>query len=190
MRRLLPLLGLLLTACPDQLGQECPPNTVSVGQYTLSFAGQHPTGECAALQADGGPPATPLAVSDGGQIGATFCLGSGGSDGGARLAFIAAGKQPRYSDLLADGGFHLTGHSDPIPGTACACQVAIDESFDGNLLTTPDAGPVAVRPDGGLPPITAVTGTITDNLSTPTGTTGCLCTLPCPIVWGISGTRF
>jgi hypothetical protein len=190
MRKLIPLFALgLLAACPEQLGQQCPPNTLSVGQYTLGFAGQHPAGECAAIP-DGGDAATPLAGVDAGlQLGATFCLGSGGSDGGPRLAFIAGGKQPRYSDLLTDGGFHFTGHSVPIPGTACVCAVAIDESFDGYLQTTP-AGPVSLQPDGGLPLITSVAGTIVDNLSTPSGTTGCACTLPCPVSWGITGVRF
>ncbi len=189
MRKLVPLLALLLAGCPDQLGQECPPHTVSVGQYTLSFAGQHPSNECKALpSADAGTP-LPIAVDDGGQNGATFCLGSGGSDGGAQLSLVIAGKGVRTSDVLDDGGFHFTGHTDPIPGTACVCPVAIDESLDGYLQTTP-AGPVAVQADGGLPAITGIAGALSDLLSTDAGTTGCLCTLPCQVTYGISGTRF
>jgi hypothetical protein len=190
MRKLLPLLALgLLAACPEQFGQQCPPNTLSVGQYTLSYAGQHPANECIATQADGGGTPTPVARADGGQQGATFCFGSG-SDGGPRLSLVVTGKgDPRTSDLLPDGGFHFATHAAPQPGTACVCAVAVDETIDGYLQTTP-AGPVALQPDGGLPPITSVTATLTDNLSTPSGTTGCLCTLPCTVTYGITGSRF
>ena len=92
------------------------------------------------------------------------------------------------SNLLADGGFHFTGHADAVT-TACGCPVAVDESFDGFLMTTP-SGPVAIQEDGGLPVITALDGTLTDVLSTDAGTSGCLCALPCPVTYSISGTRF
>jgi len=189
MRKLLPLLALgLLAACPEQLGQQCPPNTLSVGQYTLSYAGQHPPNECIATQADGGGTPTPVAREDGGQQGATFCLGSR-SDGGPQLSLMVAGKGgARTSDLLPDGGFHFTTHTGA-SGTACVCVVVIDETIDGYLQTT-GSGSVALQPDGGLPPITGVTGSLTDVLSIDAGTTGCLCNLPCPVTYGITGSRF
>ena len=185
--RKLPFAALfLLAACPEQVGQQCPAHAVSIGQYTLNFAGTHPTGECAAKQADGGTAV--LVLDNGGTRGATVCLGSG-PDGGPQLQLVVAGKGERPSDLLADGGFHFGGHSDAVPGTPCGCAVAIDETFDGFLKTTPD-GPIALQPDGGLPRITGITGSLTDTLSADAGTTGCLCALPCPVTYAITGTRF
>jgi len=185
MRAFALLFLLLLAACPQQVGQQCPPNTAALGEYTVNRIGSSASGQCIATP-DGGS-ATPLTLADAGQIGATFCLGSG-SDGGPQLQLVISGKQTQPSDLLADGGFHFTGHADAV-STLCACPVADDESFDG-FLTTTAAGPVAIQPDGGLPPITGLTATITDVLSTDAGTTGCLCTLPCPVIYSISGTRF
>lgn len=184
-----PLLGLVLAGCPTEVGVQCPPNTVSVGQFTLNFTGMAIDAGCSATPADGGPTAF-LTQPDAGQLGATFCLGNGGSDGGPSLTFLASGKGPRTSDLLADAGFHFTGHTDPVSGTACVCSVAIDESFNGNLLTTPP-GPVSLQPDGGLPVITGVSGVTQDTVSAPAGSTGCLCGLPsCTLTYGITGTRF
>ena len=40
------VLLLLCSACPETLGQQCPPNAVAIGQYTLSLTGRHPAGEC------------------------------------------------------------------------------------------------------------------------------------------------
>ena len=184
--RKLPLLALLLlAACPEQVGQQCPAHFVAVGQYNLSFVGAHSAGECAATQPDGG--LAPLVQDNGGSRGATVCLGT--LDGGPQLQLIVAGKGQRPSDLLTDGGFHFSGHSDPVPGTPCGCPVAIDETFDGFLKVTPD-GPVALQGDGGLPLITGLAGSLTDTLSTDAGTKGCLCALPCPVTYSISGTRF
>ena len=185
--RKLSLLALLLAGCPEQVGQQCPAHFIAVGQYTLDFTGAHSAGECAAKQPDGG---LALLVQDnGGTRGATICLGSGSSDGGSQLQLIVAGKGQRPSDLLADGGFRFIGHSEPVPGTPCGCPVAIDETIDGFLKTTPD-GPIALQSDGGLPRITGLAGSITDTLSADAGTPGCLCALPCPITYSISGTRF
>ena len=183
----LPLLALLLlAACPEQFGQQCPAHSISVGQYSLDFKGTHPAGECASKQPDGG--LAVLVQENGGSRGATVCLGSG-PDGGPQLQLVVAGKGARLSDLLADGGFHFGGHSDPVSGTPCGCQVAIDETFDGFLQTTPD-GPIALQSDGGLPRITGIAGSLTDTLSADAGTTGCLCALPCPVTYAITGTRF
>lgn len=186
MKRLLAL-ALFLAGCPDQIGQQCPFHTTQVAVLTLGFKGD-PTdpAQCAALQIDGGGPATPLVFEDGGTRNATICAGSG-ADGGPQIQLVIPGKSPRPSDLGPDGGFHLVAHSDPIGGTACSCPVAIDETFDGFLLSGTDA--FVVQDDGGLPPVTGLVGTLTDTLSTPSGTTGCLCTLPCPVTYEISGAR-
>lgn len=184
--RKLPLLGLLfLAACPDQVGEQCPARSIAVGQFTLNFEGDHPKGECVAKLPDGGT--SVLTQDAGGSRGATLCLGSA-SDGGAQLQLVVPNKGARASAFLPDGGFHFGGHSDKVPGTPCGCEVAIDETFDGFLQTTPD-GPVALQSDGGLPRITGLVGSLTDVFSTDAGT-GCLCALPCPITYKITGTHF
>ena len=182
--------AVLLAGCPEQVGSQCPPRTASVGQFTLNFKGD-PTdpSQCAATQLDGGPPLTPLVFEDGGSRSATICFGSG-SDGGPQIQLVIPGKGTRASDLLEDGGFHFGGHSDPVGGTACICPVAIDETFDGYLQSGSAGVPFAVQADGGLPLVTAVTGSLTDTLSTPAGTTGCLCTLPCPVTYAITSSGF
>ena len=188
MKRLL-VLAVFLAGCPEQVGQQCPFHTAQVAVLTLAFQGNPADpAQCAATQADGGPPLTPLVVEDGGNRDATLCAGSG-SDGGPQIQLVIPGKGARVSDLGPDGGFHFGAHSDPVGGTACSCPVAVDETFDGFLLTSPAGTPFALQADGGLPPITGLSGTLTDTLSTPSGTTGCLCTLPCPVTYQIANTR-
>jgi hypothetical protein len=183
MRTHLLLVALLLAGCPEQSGQECPPNTTSIGQYTLTRSATHDAGECVALNANDA--SVPIGLDDAGLIGATFCSVAA-SDGGIQLQLLVTGKGGvRTSDLLADGGFHFV--SDPVlaQNTACICDVSLVESFDGYLLT---AGAFALQPDGGLPPVNAIAGTVTDQV-TPAGT-GCRCNAPCPIVYAVSGTRY
>ncbi|TMB34931.1 MAG: hypothetical protein E6J58_17440, partial [Deltaproteobacteria bacterium] len=69
MRIGLPLL-LLLAACPEQSGLQCPRNTSLVGDYALTFTADHDGGECIA-QTDAGP--VPLALNDAGVKGSTLC---------------------------------------------------------------------------------------------------------------------
>lgn len=188
MRNRLPLLSLLLlTACPVEVGQECPARTASVGQYALAFQGEHDAGECAALEADGGGPPTPVAADDGGTVTAALCYGF--ADAGPQLYLVIPGRQTRSSRLLADGGFHFTGHADPETGTRCGCPVGIDETFDGYLQSSPAGSSFALQADGGLPQVSGLAGVIADTFSTPPGTTGCLCNLPCATTFAITGTR-
>ena len=184
MRKVLPLFAIFLTACPEQVGQQCPAHTVALGQYAINFAGQHPTGECQATQADGGSP-TPVAREDAGTSFGALCYGT--ADGGQQIWLVIPNKGVRSSDL-ADGGFHFVSHTDPVQGTACVCAVGIDETFDGYLTTTPPGLPFA-QSDGGIPSVTGLTGAIVDTLSTPSGTTGCQCALPCGVTYAITGTR-
>lgn len=184
MRSLLLPLALLLAGCPEQIGQQCPPETSAVGQYTLSFSPQHDGGEC--TLPDGGS-----LTADHPSQAATLCARARGGDGGPRLDLIVSGQGGvRESDLLPDGGFHFA--SDPIvaQGTACNCDATDTETLDGFLLTgVPDAG-FALQPDGGLPPIVGLTATLTDHLTTTSPSASCLCTFPCTITYAISGTRF
>jgi hypothetical protein len=191
MRTLAPLLALLfLAACPESVGQQCPPKSISLGQFSLAFHAEHPADECFA-RIDGGTVA--LALDDPGSSGATLCAGTA-ADGGPLLYLAVPGKGARPSDLLPDGGFHFAGHTDPTTGTSCGCAIAIDESFDGYLLGAPDSGPVTLLPDGGLPRITGIAGTLTDQLTTPGGICGTAgdagCNVPCPVIYTISGSRF
>jgi hypothetical protein len=195
MRRLAPLLALFfLAACPESVGQQCPEKSISLGQFSLAFHAEHPPGECFA-SIDGGTVA--LALDDAGSSGATFCAGTA-ADGGPLLYLAVPGKgtgnDARRSDLLPDGGFHFAGHTDPVSGTSCGCAIAVDESFDGYLLSAPDSGPFAVLPDGGLPRITGVAATLTDHLTTPGGICGTAgdagCNVPCPVTYTVIGSRF
>ncbi|MGE5049750.1 MAG: hypothetical protein ACM3PC_14315 [Deltaproteobacteria bacterium] len=185
MRNLLLPLALLLAACPEQVGQQCPPNTSAVGQYTLVFAAQRVPGECT-LTTDGGHLTTDSHPSQG----ATLCVGAG-SDGGPQLNLLLAGQGGvRKSGLLADGGFHFESDAVVASGTPCGCDVSDEETLDGFLLTgSADAG-FALQPDGGLPLVSALSATLTDHLRSTSSPQPCLCTLPCTFSYIVAGTRF
>jgi hypothetical protein len=188
MRNLLLPLALLLAACPEQVGQQCPPNTSVVGQYTLNFHAQHPPGECLVTN-DGGQPPSPLALDDAGSRAATLCLAGTGDGGLPLLDLVVAGQGGlRNSDVSADGGFHFASAPVVAQGTPCGCDVTDVETLDGFLLTGTDAG-FALQPDGGLPPVPALSATLTDHL-TATPSPQCLCTFPCTQTYVIVGTRF
>jgi hypothetical protein len=176
------LLLLLPAACLEQSGLQCPPNTSIVGQYALGFTGTHDAGEC--IHNDGGPDGGPLRLTldDAGVKSATVCVGTW-PDGGTQLNLLVAGKGgARTSDLLPDGGFLFANAAGQT--TACGCEVTVEETFGGYLRT---AGPFVLRPDGGLPPITGITGTLADGV---TGGTSCACNLPCTVTYSINGTLF
>jgi len=187
MRRLSSLLLLLLAGCLETIGQQCPPASLAVGQYSLAFHGEHPQGECKA-RLDGGGEML-LAVDDGGTQSATLCVGSA-QDGGPKLYLAISTKGNRDSDLLPDGGFRFRGSSPPTPGTPCNCPVGIDETFEGFLSGASDGG-LSLQPDGGLPLITGLAGTLVDQLTgQPTQLLPCACDLPCSVTYSIKGTRF
>jgi hypothetical protein len=185
MRRiLLPLLCALLAGCPEQSGLQCPPNTSVVGEYALTFTARHDAGECIAVP-DAGTDAGPLllALDPPFVKGVTLCVATG-SDGGPELQLVSPGKGLKKSDVLADGGFHFTG--DPVAQgqTACICDVDITETIDGFLNA---GGPFALRADGGLPPVTGISGTLVDLLTDAGSATPCRCALPCTVTYSLSG---
>ena len=186
MRILLPLL-LLLAACPDQIGLQCPPNTSIVGQYGFAFSAAHDAGnECIAQPPDAAAPQK-LTLDDAGVKPATICVGTA-ADGGPQLQLLVPGKGgARKSDLLDDGGFHFVSDQVVAQGTACVCDVNDAETLDGYLLTS---GPFALQPDGGLPAVTSVAATLQDRLSAAGSGTGCICELPCTVTYSIQGTPF
>jgi hypothetical protein len=183
---ILVLLLLLLAACPDQSGGQCPPNTSLVGEYTLGFKANHDGGQECIATLDAGS-TQPLALDDAGVKGSTFCVGTA-ADGGAQLQLLVAGKGgARKSDLLPDGGFHFVSDTVLAQGTACVCDVNDSETLDGYLLS--GSGPFAPRPDGGLPTITGIAATLIGRLTLPNGGSGtaCHCALPCSFSYSIIG---
>ena len=187
MRNLLLPLALLLAACPEQVGQECPPNTSAVGQYTLAFAARRVAGECT-VTTDGGH----LTVDNHPTQDATLCVGAGG-DGGSQLDLVLAGQGGvRRSDLLADGGFHFESDAGETAGTACGCNVDVFETLDGFLLTAAADGGFALQPDGGVPPVAALSATLADHLTATASSQPqpCLCSFPCTVTYSIAGNRF
>lgn len=192
MRRFAPLLALFCAGCPDTIGQQCPPKTVTVGQFALSFAGEHLTGECVQYLdggVDAGVIAQPFTFDDGGTRPSALCFGIGG-DGGPQLFLAVPGKGARPSDLLPDGGFLFVGSTPATSGICAGCLVAIDESFTGFLKTgAADAG-FALLADGGLPSVTSLVGVLTDHLTAPQGGCQNSCNVPCSVTYAVTGTPY
>ncbi|HTO99050.1 MAG TPA: hypothetical protein VMK66_18495 [Myxococcales bacterium] len=187
MRTLLSLLLLLAAGCQEETALQCPANTALIGQYALKFTASHDAGECIADGGlDGGQVIlTPLTVDNVGTKGATFCSAPS-LDGGIELQLLVAGKGGvRKSPLLDDGGFHFVSDTTVAQGTACICDVSDSETMDGFLLTT---GPFALRPDGGLPVVTSIAATLTDQLVA--ASQGCICNVPCSVTYSLSGGSF
>ena len=186
MKALLPAAALLIsTGCPESIGQQCPARTVAVGQFNLALTGMHDAGtECVQTLADGG--SQKFTQDDGGSSAGALCYASSGP--ARQLYFVAPGKGARPSDLLPDGGFHFVGHTDPTTGICNGCAVTIDESFDGFIESGAAGAPFALQPDGGLPPVTGLSGTVVDSLASDAG--GCQCNVPCTISYSVSGSPF
>lgn len=178
---------LFLMGCPDQVGQKCPAATAAVGEYNLVLSLQNPSSECRVTQLpDGGAADASLAQDNIKPRPATLCEGAA-PDGGLLLYLAVAGHGARPGPLLDDGGFSFSGHSDPTPGTACICDVGIDETISGYFTGAFDGG-FALQRDGGVPFIAGLTGSVVDHLSSPKGP--CACNLPCDVTYGLVGTRF
>jgi hypothetical protein len=181
MRILLPSL-LLLAACMEGTGLQCPANTSTVGQYSLAFTAVHDAGECIAV--DGGAQ-NKVTLDNVAAKDSMLCVGTG-PDGGPQPELLVAEKGgARVLDLDADGGFHLGSNAGTNQTTPCNCEVNVFENFDGFLQS---GGTFALRPDGGLPALTGITATLVDHL-TPVGT-GCICSFPCTVTYTIKGTPF
>jgi hypothetical protein len=182
MRIFLPFL-LLLAACPVETGLQCPPNTSIVGQYALAFTAVHDAGECEAVDASTAPPTvTKLTLDNLGAKASTLCVGTG-SDGGPQPQLLVPDKGgARLLVLREDGGFQFSNDAGIAAGTACLCDVGVAETFNGFLLSS---GSFALRPDGGLPPITGLTATLTDSIKSDAGS--CICTFPCTVTYSLTG---
>jgi len=184
--RILLLSLVLLSACSEGTGLQCPASTSTVGQYSLAFTAVHDAGECVAFDggADAGPPVN-LTLNNLPAKGSALCVGKG-TDGGPQPLLLVPDKGPNGRQLILaeDGGFQFSNDAGIASGTACVCDVAIVETLNGSLQTS---GPFALRPDGGLPPITGITATLRDSIS-PSAASGCICTLPCTVTYSVTGT--
>jgi hypothetical protein len=183
-----PLLFLLCAACPAEQNANCPSGTDSIGQFTLSFAAEHPKSECVATSLDGGDGGFlgPLALADGGQTSANVCFRET-NDGGV-VTLVLSGKNDRTS-VLQDGGFVFQGGTaSATNGTACLCPVNIAEVFSG-VLIPPDADAGFRRlADGGIPFPVGISGTLEDTLSAAdAGDPTCACAMPCTVTYGVAG---
>jgi hypothetical protein len=187
LRSLALVVGLaLLSGCPESIAQQCPARTTPVGQFALALTGKPDAGTaCVQTLSDGG--AIPFTLGDAGTTAGALCYSQPGATA-AQLYYVAAGKGARPSDLLADGGFHFVGHTDPTPGICNGCTVTVDETFDGFIQSGATGAPFVVQPDGGLPPVTSLVGTLVDSVSSPTG--GCQCNVPCTITYSVTGSPF
>jgi len=177
-----------LCGCPESIAQQCPPRTTPVGQFALALSGKLDAGTaCVQTLSDGGTP--PFTLADGGTATGVICYAEAGASA-AQLYYVAPGKGARPSDLLADGGFHFVGHTDPTTGicNGNGCAVTVDETFDGFIQSGTAGTPFVVQPDGGLPPVTSLTGTLVDSVSFSSGE--CQCNLPCTVTYSVSGSRF
>lgn len=190
MRKLAFIVVALCAACPDQVGQQCPATSVAVGNFNLSLKLSHPATECLVNQLpDGGPADASLAADTIGVRTATLCEGPG-ADGGLLLYLAVPSHGAPASPLLDGGGFLFhPPPTAPIPGTACNCDVTLEEMTAGVLVGSFDGGDFALQRDGGLPLITGLSGTITDHVTAPSGGT-CFCKLPCDFQYTLVGTRF
>lgn len=174
--------------CPSEQSVNCPSGTSSIGEFTLTFAGEHPRGECVATSLDGGDGGFlgPLALADGGESAGNICFRNT-NDGGV-VTLVLSGKNDR-SSLLVDGGFVFQGGTaSATNGTACLCPVNIVEVFSG-VLVPPDADAGFGRlPDGGIPVPIALHGTLEDTLSAAdAGDPTCACAMPCTVTYGVAG---
>jgi|GraSoiStandDraft_4_1057263.scaffolds.fasta_scaffold26823_3 hypothetical protein len=187
MRIAIPLL-LLTGGCLEQTALQCPANTSLVGSYSLVRSANKDGGDACTYTDDAG--AHSLAVDNPQNQQASLCFANT-SDAGPQLQLLVAGKGGlRTSDLLPDGGFHFA--SDPVvaQGTACTCDVSVVETFDGFLTTSP---PFGLLPDGGLPPVSGLTGTQSDRITAPAAGCGGLaqrCNVPCSLSYAVSSSAF
>ncbi len=189
MKRLALVLVALCTGCPDQLGQQCPANAAAVGNFNVTLSLQHSPTECIVNQIDGGPADASLAQDNVPARTATLCAGPNPDGGGPLLYFAVPSHGAPSSDLL-DGGtflFHPPA-TEAALGTACGCAVSLEEMTAGVFTGYFDGGVFALEPDGGLPYITGLTGTVSDRVTA--GGSPCFCKLPCDVQYKLTGKRF
>jgi hypothetical protein len=184
-------LAFAAAGCPEEFGLQCPPGTTSLGQFNLLFVAQHPdAGECIATTTDAGVTSSSYLTADDGGSSGIFCY-SATASGGTSITLVVPGGGGARNTALVDGGFSfVAAPTASTPGTACVCDVVIAETFSGTFVPF-DGGTEAPYPDGGLPFVSAISGTLQDTLTAAdAGDTSCACATPCTVTYGIVGSPF
>jgi hypothetical protein len=189
-KRLLPTAAAIAwaVACQDNLAQLCPPNSTPSGNFNLTLDAQVSPNQCKVVRtADGGPADADVAANPGVQL-ATICEGP--DDAGNPTVYLAVpDRGVRGSPLGPDASFSFSSTAPKVSQTACACEVDIHETINGNLVPAGDGG-IQVQPDGGLSGIAGITGTLVDQVSSSSSAdAGCLCNVPCDLQYHLTGTK-
>ena len=178
------LLVLLTIACPGTAPLQCPTGTTLVGHYNLGRTGITDAAE-SCVYYDAGK-AFNLAAEAGTPQEAMVCFAT--LDAGPQLRLLVAGKGgERASSLLPDGGFHFVSDPAVAQFTSCICDVNVNESFNGYLLTS---GAFTVLPDGGLPVVTGLTGTQSDLVTVTSSSCDANCNVPCTVAYSVTSSPF
>jgi hypothetical protein len=198
LRALAPALCLAAVAftaagCPDTLSQLCPAGSQQAGVFntTLTFNAADPQ-QCY-YGVDGGVPDASLAATGADAGPETFssviCSGFDPNDGGP-LVYLALPQIVRASTLGPGGTFSFST-SSLVTGTACGCNILVEETIAGQLTPTVADTPVQVNIDGGLPSISGFTGTVVDLVDGGDDAgVSCSCNLPCDLQYTLSGATF
>ncbi len=198
LRALAPLLvlaAIALTAagCPDSLSQLCPANSQQAGVFntTLTFNAADPA-QCY-YAPDGGIPDASLAAT-GADAGpetftAVICSGFDVNDGGP-LVYLALPSMV-WNSPLGDGGTFNFNTTSLVGGTACGCNILVDETIAGQLQPTALDASVQLSADGGLPSLSGFTATVVDQIDGGDDAgVACSCNVPCDLQYTFSGTAY
>jgi hypothetical protein len=194
-----PALALLAVAaiassCSDSLGQLCPAGSQQAGVFntSLTFNGNDPQ-QCY-YSTDGGPLDASLSATGGADAGpdtfsAAICTGLD-VDGGPLVYFAL----PSYVRVATLGGTFDFVTNSVVTGTACTCDIVVNETIAGQLSPLNPGETLALSADGGLPPISGFTGTVVDQVvvsdAGPDAGQGCTCNLPCDLQYTLTGASF
>lgn len=172
---LLPAAGLLCAvACDSNLA--CPPGFSALGNFTVGFAAVDAGPACTITRAtDGGPADASLTGTPSPAL--VLLCGTATDAGDVALAYSFRGSGT-HSVTLDGGVFSQSTTGANQTGSACLCPLDLTETITGTPKTA-DGGLLRVEADGGLGPVTGISGTLTEAISASAGSTGCACTLPC-----------
>ena len=177
--------------CTETLQQQCPPNSTTVGGFTLKFSGLDKGDSCIVnLAADGGPLDASVAATPA-DTAATLC--ANGNDGGT-IVLLVANQQSRTSTVDDGGNFSFASAALGIAGTQCNCPIDINETLSGTLVGK-DGGPALFDVDGGLAPVGNIDAGLVDAVTATDAGAGvdagvCRCNTPCALRYGINGVPF
>ena len=182
---LLLALAALAPAC-ELTSSSCPGKLQSAGNLTLTYKAVDKGDTCRiTAQSDGGPANAPLAVTP---TAAVVSLCAGQDDAGVITVAIAIGSSGYRTTTLDGGSFALTATTPGAGATACICPIDLVETLTGTLLQA-DGGTIAFGSDGGLLPLSSLSGALDDAVKATAGVgASCSCNLPCGIHYSLAGT--